>query len=252
MKNPEKFFDEFAESDNKEECAEHNIDDFIKERQYNKAREEIEKIFDSKENGKQRVAALLELLDNFLKSDLVESGLRDKIIKDLGRCSGVENKEDFIEQAFLACKPAVDVAIKNPEGLESLRRERFVETGGFIKVNELVSYGKGGDIIHIHFAPAEYLLEKSGFVALKELAEQGLRRLAEIVEKDKDIKRIEATSWLVAKYPRIIKSFGFEIDGPISDEIREKYFSQNEERNIGASHIKREDFLEKYLYGKTI
>lgn len=202
-----------------------------REKLYYQARNGIAALFETYKTEEERINAIKWQIGK------VKEYLEDpeKISADLEACKNIEDKQEFIEAVFKAGKPIVDLKIDKPEAFERGEGDRE-----FLKVNELLSYGVGLDFIHIHVVPEE----KVGNV-LAEFRE-GLEKLAELVNDNKTIKYIEATSWIVAKHPKILERFGFTIDGEISEAYRQEHFQGNDAQ-IHRAHINREDFLAKYL-----
>jgi len=123
-------------------------------------------------------------------------------------------------------------------------KEGSLEQYKFIPLNEILSYGIAGDLIHIHLEPAEGRSPGEKM----ELVQQGLRELAKKLIEDhalEGIKTILATSWIVAAHPRIMEKLGFKVEGPIDEKMRREHFA-DESRPVGYSHMSREQFLELY------
>jgi hypothetical protein len=215
------------------------------------AREEIDKsmqewedakkgfgdIFDTHENGAERVKDILSRIKPFLESQLVAT---ENIQEALKECLVEENKDEFIKKAFLALESIINFKTNNPEEFEKIQREAFVEQGGFEKINEVLSYGKEGNNIHIHLAPSMEL--RAG---LRGQVMKGLEELADIIEKNKEIKNITATSWIVAEHPKLMEKLGFRVNEEVSEELRRERFP-GEERKMAEASMTREEFLEKY------
>jgi hypothetical protein len=74
-----------------------------------------------------------------------------------------------------------------------------------------------------------------------------LRKLARVVRQDEKIKGITAKSWLVAKRPEMLTSFGFTLDGPMDPRERALFFaSVPQDVPIHAAHIDRETLIRMY------
>jgi hypothetical protein len=202
-----------------------------REQLYDSAKMKINALFYSHENGRESVDALKAEID---KAEFLEN--KDAIKMELEKCADIKTKKEFIESVFKILKPVIDLKIEKPE--------IFIGEGEasqeFVKINELLSYVIVGNIIDIHMLPEE----KVENLPLK--FKEGLQKLAEIVDKNKDIETIEARSWINAEHPNFMKRFGFTIDGEISEEIRLKYFPR-EKRKISDAHMSRNDFLKRYL-----
>lgn len=116
-----------------------------------------------------------------------------------------------------------------------------LETSKGISVNKILSYGITGDNLHIHLRNLEISHNEKEI-----LVQDGLRKLATLIANKPKIKKISATSWIVAKHPRTIQKMGFTIKGSISEEFQKKVFP-NEKRPIYYAEMTREEFLAKYL-----
>lgn len=208
--------------------------DQVREELYRKARVKLGMIFGFHENGEDRARQLKE---DFAKyAEFLENG--EALMASLETCARIENKKEFVETVLEMTKPFVELALERPElfaPAEGQSRE-------FIKINDLLSYGIGhqGDLIHIHVVPDAEV--RAGISKLKE----GFQELAKIVKENERIETIRATSWIVAKHPKILEKLGFILDGEISKEMREKYFP-GEKMAIHGAHMDRKDFLEKYF-----
>lgn len=206
------------------------------------AKKRFEDIFDSHEDGAKRVEDILSIIRPILESGLVDS---EKIIQSLKQCSDIKNKEEFIAKTASALEPIADLRESNSIDLEKLKRKIFIEQTKFIKLNEILSYGKSGDSIHIHLAPAKDI----SISEMMRFVKDGLEKLARTVETNKEIKTITATSWIVARYPGVMKRLGFTTKGKIDNKMRQKYFKYDK-REIHGAVMTREEFLNKYLKEK--
>jgi len=203
-------------------------------------------IFDSYKEGPERIKDILFKIKPFLEFNLIDG---NKIREALEKCSTIEDKDKFIEKVLSSLEPILDLKNNNPQAFEKIQREALVERGGgrVKKINEILLYSEAPEgIIHIHLAPAKELAKEQGIGGVKKLVIEGLEKLAEIVEKNEGIKEIRATSWIVAKIPQLIEKLGFTVMGEIDEEIRKKYFA-NDERKISTAIITREEFLKKYF-----
>lgn len=210
-----------------------------------KAKADFGKIFDDNQDSREAARVLLEkislVLDDLAKNGFLEEEKIERIKKELKECSSAENKEEFIERALSATWPVADLGKSNPQLFEKIRRSAFVREGGFIPVNEILSYGVYEGIMHIHLAPAEQMGTSEKLFNLKD----GLKGLAEVVKKDESVKIITATSWIVTEHPKLLERFGFIVEGEIDEETKKKYFS-DETRVVSRAYMTREDFLRKY------
>ena len=79
---------------------------------------------------------------------------------------------------------------------------------------------------------------------MRKLVVEGLRDLADIVQKDENIQKITAESWIVGKSSKIMEKLGFQIS---SEEGRKVTDKRELGEEIKKAEISREDFLKKYL-----
>ncbi len=186
------------------------------------------------------IGELLKNTENIL-------GDKNKILNDyLDKLKNQTFEND--EALITATSEVVSAFMKehfSPKDIELRARQHFIEKSNFIPLNEILSYGYDQNVIHLHLAPARTEIPKRRL----ELVLNGFENLAKAMENDpalKDIKEITMTSWIVAKWPEVFEAFGCTIDGPISDEDRERHF-KNDKGEIWKAHIDRADFLARYL-----
>ncbi|KKR21387.1 MAG: hypothetical protein UT48_C0009G0019 [Parcubacteria group bacterium GW2011_GWE2_39_37] len=196
------------------------------EKEYADAKGELEKIFDKNPVAEYRINEIIKRIKPIINN--VDNA--DLIMADLSDCKNITNKPEFIEKVFCIIKPLVDIKINNSIKISGDR--------DFIEVSEALSYGIDGEEVHIHLVP-------EGKVNLLESIELGLKKLAEIVKENETIKIITATSTLVERNPRVVKLFGFTVDGKIDETTRQRHFA-GEKREVWAAHMTREDFLNRY------
>jgi hypothetical protein len=217
-----------------------------------KIKEYLHNVFIKNNNGNDRIEQILRELrptieNEYFKKKFSKEIDSEELLKNLSDCAGIESEEEFIEKIYSLIKILLDIKRKYPKEYEKVLRESFIEK--FNKINEILSYGKDGDTIHIHIAPVETMGVKEKINYFKD----GLKDLAKIVkaeEKDKNnqilTKKIIGTSWIIAEKPRLIERFGFINAGEIDDEIKDLHF-RNEQEKVGWAYMERDDFLKKYL-----
>ena len=165
-----------------------------------------------------------------------------KMKQDLLECCKIQDMEEFQKKFLNIIEPVLNLERENLQEFESLIGKNTMERFHWISINDLLQYGKDGERVHIHILPAKSMSQPNKLSNLI----NGLKDLANIIDNDRDVKLVTATSALVAEHPRIVeKIMGFTIDGPISDETREKYFKYDT-REIYGAHMTREDFLNKH------
>ena len=212
------------------------------DREIAEAKRNIGAFFDKHEDGQKIVKDILSKIEPFLRSDLIDG---DKVRQSLKGCSTIKDREEFIEKVLSALGPISDLKKNNPGAFEEIERKAFiegVEARGFKKINEILSYGVSEDFVHIHLAPARQF----GISGLKKMTQEGLEELAKTVKENQAVKRVEAISWIVADHPKILEKLGFTVVGEIDEEMRRKYYA-DDNRPIGRATVSREDFLRRYL-----
>ena len=162
----------------------------------------------------------------------IESELRD---------SAALSEEEFVRHSTEALSPLRRLQQEHPREMEIATRKGFVRESKFLPLNELLSYGRDKDLVHIHLAPARTL----SIGELMSGVRDGLRKLAALVRQENGIQRIEATSWIVAAHPKLMERLGFTVTGPISESMQQEHFS-TESRPVSNALMSREDFLYKY------
>jgi hypothetical protein len=137
-----------------------------------------------------------------------------------------------------------DFLDRNLDPREFESKTRTTKEGLFIPLNEILSFGHDGEIIHIHLASARTLEPDERTVMITDGFEKLAKKFAE--PEFQAVKKVTITSWIVAKKPEFFETFGFVTDGPIDESVRQEYF-KDETGPISAAHIDREVFLKRYL-----
>ena len=207
-----------------------------------KFKQDMVEFFDRHDDPEDRINAFLPMASKFVEAGILE----ESSLFEIKKCLAITNKDEFIHTALVVLAPLLQARIANPRLFESIRAEGFVAQGKFTKLNEILSYGQRGDIIHIHLAPSKELLKKIGKERYEELILDGLKKLAIVVEKDEGIKEITATSPVVYNNPKRMAKFHFVSRGLISEEHRERYWKGTKEP-IEEAYIPRDKFLTQYL-----
>ena len=205
-------------------------------------KKEIGLFFDTCKNEEERFNGVIARAERFIKAGILD---REKLTTALKKYSKTENKEEFVEGVFNMFIPFILAKQQNPKLIEQIRAQEFIEQGNFIKLNEILSYNIDDNDAHIHIAPAKELLKETGQAGFIQLISDGLLKLTEVVKVHNEIKKITASSWFVAKYPRIMEKLGFKIVGPISDEKRNEYFG-DDTGDIQEAQMTRDELLDKY------
>lgn len=186
----------------------------------------------------ERIPTVMRELEIFFNSDFFD---KTKIKERLDQVKQ-SDRDLFVNGVMEATEPIFKFVVEHPEEYEKMRRLRIFNDGGYIKVNELIYYGKTetGDI-HMHIAPHE----QTSIGKKIKLLREGINKLAEEVRNDPTVKEVTATSWIVAEAPTLLKQLGFELHGEISEEFRQEHFA-DETRPVHHASISREVLLEKY------
>lgn len=157
-------------------------------------------------------------------------------IRSVGKASDRYGFAKGMARAFHTYLEARD---RHPVEFEEAEAKRMNESSGFTALNRLVSYQKKGDTIHLHNVPGKTVPNKKGLYL------DALRKLAVIVDADKDVERVVATSWVVGEHQRLFELAGFSIQEAPS-EIVDRFFSGSSQRIMTAA-IGRDAFLKRYL-----
>lgn len=121
-------------------------------------------------------------------------------------------------------------------------RSIMQESMGFTQLDKggVFSFSRFEDKVDLHIT--------EGFTP--QLFQGAMFTLAQIVQGDESIKTIKMTSWVVAKYLRVIRKYGFTVDDPLSEielaEIRVDLPPEMRDKPIAEAHMTRDEFLKKF------
>lgn len=212
----------------------------------NEMRRELGRLFDNRGDLEKRIDDFAHKLEVFQKNGLVFD--REGILKGLDESKEIKDREEFIVFLSKLLEPLVVSKFTQPGIFEKTQREFIIESGGSIKLSEIL-YTSLSEMnnqgLAIHLAPAAELIKEKGIGNFKKEIENGLIKLAEIVEEDPKIERIDAVSWIVAKNPSLLKRLGFTIVGEIPQEMKKKNFN-DEARPVAAAFMSRDELLARY------
>lgn len=205
----------------------------------------IENFIDELPNNKEKINALNKILMKSLNNDILKQlGLNitiDEIKRGLENCKKIESGADFIREVKNILNP-ISLAMGNqPEEFAVFKRKAFNESHNFIPLNEVFSYRIDEGDLHVHMAPATDL----SAIKKVRLIKDAIEKLPAIVKSNKKVKKISATSPIVASNPGLLEKIGFKNEGPISEEARKRDFGDTTEP-ISRATISREEFLSKY------
>jgi len=209
---------------------------------YQRARAQFNGIYENSNDSTVATDEIADRLEPFFEvidKNLLSNEEIAKIKNNLRACSAITDKDEFINAVMDALKPALDVRVDRAAEFEEAQAHAMNITGGFTKINRLLSYGKSGPTIHIHAPPGETVGNKIT------LYREALRKLAKIVDADPEIQKITATSVLVATHPGIFTRAGFEVEN-ISDKFKQQHFA-GEKEELKNAKISREEFLKRFL-----
>ena len=209
---------------------------------YKRAKGQFSAFFDEFSDPKERMTAILKRIEPFFQhidKKILPDEKASEIRTALQTCENISDKQQFLSEIMTALKPALDIREAHPDKFEEALARAMNESGGFIEINRLLSYGKSGSIIHMHAPAGETVGNKVT------LYREGLRKLAEIINDDPKIKKVTATSPLVSAHPGLFTRAGFKVDD-VTDEFRQQHFA-GEEREIKIAEIDREEFLKRFL-----
>ncbi len=184
----------------------------------------------------------LDLFDTPETDRVISQEALQEVRADVEKCGEVESPDAFIEAAMKALRSIVDIAEKYPKEFEVLQGELINRERRYIPLNDLVSYGKSGDRIHLHHTPGRTKGVKEKITTYK----SALENLARIVKEDPEIRQVTATSWIVGEHPVLFSRFGFTISGEVTSEFKKRHFP-GETSSVMEAIMSREDFLERFL-----
>lgn len=212
---------------------------------YKRARAQFSSFFDEFSDPNERINAIIKRIEPFFQhidKKILPEEKADEIKNALLACENISDKQQFLDEIMEALKPALEIREAHSDKFEEAQARAMNESGGFTEINRLLSYGKHKHIIHIHAPAGETVGNKIS------LYRDGMKKLAEIVNNDPEIKEITATSYLVASHPGLFTRAGFKVED-VSDEFRQEHFA-GEEREIKIAKIDREEFLRRFLKEK--
>lgn len=212
-----------------------------------KLKDFFSEIFRNESDPEKRLANIYSRVPKFF--DPTDNHLDEADIQTmknhLENVSKIEDADEFLSEGLKAFTPLINWHNEDKISFEKKLRENTVASKGFTPLNEMVTYGKEKDFIHIHVSPSETL----GLSEKIMMTKDAFSKLAEIVKQDENMKEIVASSWIVAANPGLMKNFGFTVDEPISgDELKEEKENAAHQRPEATARISRDDLLR--IYGK--
>lgn len=136
---------------------------------------------------------------------------------------------------FPIAKYYLDIEADQLDQFEAIERQRmYEEHPTYIGINQLFAYELEDDEIRLHI-PTNKATSIKGKLRL---VDDGLKKLAEIVRGNPNIKRVVGRSWIVGKNPKLLERLGFEVSDIETNPDGVK---------VGLATISREELLKRYL-----
>ncbi len=210
---------------------------------YNEVKFGFEREYNLNDNNKDRIEKILSGIKVFF--DMDDSPLDTEEIKEAFRACTGETKEEFIESLMVAVKPFIDLKVSDPVLFEEWERSLFMTGDKDHKINQLVGYEEDDDgWLNMHFASNKYISSDQKR-KLPKMFVESMRHLAELAKKDESIRGINAESWIVAKHPKMVERYGFEVTGEVPEQEIEGEEPIKTEEMWGA-FITRDKLIEKF------
>lgn len=209
-------------------------------RQERQAGQFFHDLYQQADTNAARIAKIKESLSHFF-SNAGEKLDAQAITARIESLADAPDEETFVDQAVAAMQSILHFQREHPD----IARRIMLERHKFTPLNEVLSYGltDDGEIVHIHLLPT------TDQPRLRSLVLDGLRVLARQIQEHPEnfvqLRAITATSWIVAEYPEVMKRLGFSVNGPDSEEFRQRHFN-SEEQDIDRASISKSDFLARY------
>ncbi|PIP68863.1 hypothetical protein CO033_00585 [Candidatus Nomurabacteria bacterium CG_4_9_14_0_2_um_filter_32_10] len=211
----------------------------------------IEILMERFPENKQGIELINRIISKGLDKDTLKKlGLENlklkEIKKELEECKKISDKTEFMKKVINILKPLAFSMDEHPKEFAEFQRKAFNESLNLTPINEMLSYRVDEGDLHLHLAPATDI---SNITKIR-LIKDALEKLPKIVDSNKKVKKISATSWIVASNPGLLEKVGFKNEGPISEETKKRDFA-GETHPISRATITREEFLTKYLKSKN-
>lgn len=183
-------------------------------------------------NGMLQKAEVLNLI-NSIKNEQNEGKLQRYI--DLVNSMDNDTFNKFILEHKL------DSLERLKAELESRVNNTNEQTNSFIKLNELVSYGRSKKTIHIHVVPkdAHSFLTKEGRIKAENLLIDALEQIREMMKTDQTITNVYAVSDIIQSLiAKMFEGLGFDVKvlplGRAKDDLELGFFYENfKDSNLG-------------------
>lgn len=209
---------------------------------YKSARRVMKVIFekyDKPEERREEIVKKVEPFFSYLDKEILPDHILDEIKIEIDAHVFIPDKKEFLEAMIKTLKPILDLKEKYPRKFEDAQAKAMNELGGLTEINRLLSYEKYKSTIQIHAPAGKTIDNKLG------LYREGMRKLAEIVNKDPEVKQIETTSSLVAEHQGLFIRIGFKVE-KVTEEFKREHFA-GEEGEVKRASISREEFLNRFF-----
>ncbi len=169
----------------------------------------------------------------------------EEIENRLNSAAASKNAEEYETSAMERLTPFLELEKKYPAEFTAAISRLYEgrDDSEHTIVNHVVSYDIKGERLQLHLHSS---VDMSKSRVLAEF-EDGLRKLAPIVEENQKIQKITALSWIVAVpggAELLRRKFGFTVEKTVPKSVGEEDWGDN--RISGYAWISREDFLKRY------
>jgi len=209
-------------------------------------KEKYGEMFDDRISLPERIEAFNSQLDIYEKEGLVFN--KKQIIEGLKECLKIDDREEFVARMLKILDPLMLLKFTKPGIFEKIERNVELNAPDVLRLSEVLSAELEDKAISIHLDTAEEWIKEKGFGNFKKDIDIGLRKLAEIIKSNDQIKEVWATSWIVAKNPALVEKLGFTFVERIPDEYNDAVFldKRGNKMPFAKASMTRKDFLDRY------
>jgi len=201
-----------------------------------KTRSDLKDLFDRYETGAQRVEAIRKRLKSFAR--ILSEEQKEYLHNSLEDVAGITDENEFVEKMLPVAKYYLDIQAGKLEQFEAIERQQmYDEHPTYRELNQLFAYELEDDEIHLHVPANKGTTIKDKL----RLIDDGLKRLAEIVNDNTRIKQVVGRSWIVGENPKLLERLGFKVTDIETNPDGVK---------VGMATISRKELLDRYLKRK--
>lgn len=205
------------------------------ERKHAQIKFELETIYERFDNNTERVNFIQDNLQSKLL--ILSEEQREHVFHLLKNIQDVSGKDEFVAQTFPIFTYILDVKENNLEEFELAERKEMYEANPhLIKLNQLFAYEIKDNEIELHVPPNE----STPIGTMLKLIDEGMKKIAEIVNANPRIEKVTNYSWIAAEKPGLVEKLGFEISEP-----------EEGVQKVARLTISRERLLKRWLLHKT-